>query len=301
MSGTIAVINDTTALTKPIENVISGYFNNSWVFLFILIVLTVLAFLAIIFKGKFSLKLPGGAGLDVGSDPESGKKVSKENSKNDKSNQPVLTKHIAPHATCKYMVDFKHVVNRTTYTVSRISEIKFKGCLDEQMNYVYEQFINIRTMYQKSYLDTLREKLKDKNEELNDEFCYEDYRYYQAIVKLMLHDMESVIRASFMNNHLTSYSQIDYQGYIELKYNVLKSIESDFIDTMYIGDWVLSREEIFELHRKNRSIFRDLVFDIYLRAQKISEMKQKEIERLEEEHQEFLNITVSGDIKVEKI
>lgn len=295
--------------SKPLSEIIGGHISNIWIFLFILIAIVALAFFTLIFKGKLSLKLPGGTGLDLGSEPT---KVVKDDKRVEKIEEPknniqpktpanTGTFYIAPHNGCRHMVDFKHVVNKTTYVVSKISEIRYVGCLSEQMSYTEEQLIHLKTIYQKTYLDKLREKIRVKNNgDLKDEYCYEDYRYYQAVIKLMIHDMESVIRASFTNNHLTTYSQNDYREYIDLKFNVLKSIESDFIDTMYVGDWILNREEIFELHRENRTQLKQIIEDIYLRAQKISEMKQKQIEQLEQELQDFLNFTVSGDLKIDK-
>lgn len=298
--------------SKPIYDIIGGHLSNIWVFFFILLAIVLLAFFTLIFKGKLSLKLPGGTGLDLGADPSKNIKDDKniENSKeinlkkNTDSNivsNKVNPFYSAPHNGCPHIVDFKHVVNKTTYVVSKISEIKYIGCISEQMNYTEEQLIYLKTIYQKTYIDKLREKIKLKNNgDVKNEYCYEDYRYYQAVIKLMIHDMESVIRASFSNKYLTTYSQSDYKEYIDLKFNVLKSIETDFIDTMYIGDWMLNRDEIFELHRANRIQLKQVIEDIYLRAQKISEMKQKEVEQLEQELQDFLNFTVSGDIKIDK-
>ncbi|MCK9440283.1 MAG: hypothetical protein M0Q13_02525 [Methanothrix sp.] len=258
--------------------------SNHWVLLAIILIVSILFITTFLLKGKISIKLPGGTGFDI----DSSGKINKipEN----------------PHAKCPYAIDFRHAFTKTTYVVSKISEIKYKGRLEEQMNYIGEQFVNIRTLYQKVYLEKLKSKLKDKNEiYTEDKYLYQDYRYYQAIIKLMIHDMESVIRASFINNHLLSYELDDYQRYIDLKFNVIKALEIDFIDTMYIGEWVITRDEIFEIHKNNRDELQKIIIDVYMRARKIAFNKNEEIKQLENEIQEYMNSTVGNNIKIEKI
>jgi hypothetical protein len=262
---------------------ISSSLSNPFVFLAIIIIFAILFITTLLLKGKLSIKLPGGTGFDIGSDNKKEKNT------------------INPHSKCPYSIDFRHAFTKTTYVVSKISEIRYRGCLQEQMNYTEEQFVCIKTMYQRSYLERLKLNLKENGEvNTEDKYLYEDYRYYQAIIKLMIHDMESVVRASFSNNHLITYEPEDYQKYIDLKFNVIKALEIDFIDTMYIGDWVVSRDEIFEIHKNNREELQKIIEDVYTRARKIAFNKKKEIEKLEEELQEYMNSTVGNDIKIEK-
>jgi hypothetical protein len=263
---------------------ILSLFSNPWILLSVITIFLVIFIVTLVLKGKISVKLPGGSGFDIDS--------------NSKGYKPLDN----PHSKCPYAIDFRHAFTKTTYVVSKISEITYRGCLEEQMNYTKEQFTNIRTMYQRAYLEKLKEKLKEKDEiDIEDKYLYEDYRYYQATIKLMIHDMESVIRSSFSNNHLTSYEQEDYQRYIDLKFNVIKALEIDFIDTMYIGKWVVTKDEIFNIHKDYRDDLQKIITDMYIRARKISLNKKNEIKALEEELQEYMNSTVGNDIKIEKM
>lgn len=268
--------------------------SNNWVFVVVLFIIALLFFSVLLLKGKLSIKLPGGTSLDIGSDDDT------DNKHNIKKVDELKTLSIVKHANCPYSIDFKHVVVKTTYIVSKISEIRYMSCLLEQMNYVEEQFVNIRTMYQRIYLEKLKEKIKGDKKEQEDKYLYEDYRYYQSIIKLMIHDMESVVRASFTNNHLLSYDIQEFQTYIDLKFNVIKSLEIDFLDSMYIGDWVITRDEIFDIHRSQRNELEKIIKNVYLRAQKISLNKKKEIEDLEQELQDFLNYTLTGNEQYNK-
>jgi hypothetical protein len=296
------------SLTKnvPIIESIAKHLGNTWVFLIVIFLMLILFVAVLLFKGKLKLKLPGGAEIDIsGGNDKSDKKPDNKKPQVDHQPQPpptVLLGSQSVHANCPHVVDFKHVVTKTTYVVSKISEIEYKGCLSEQMGHVEEQFINIRTVFQKLYLEKLREKLEEKGEAIKkeEEYLYEDYKFYQALVKLMLHDMEAIIRASFANNHLTDYDMESYQKYIDLKFNVIKGLESDFLDTMYIGDWVISRKDVFDLHRRSRVEIKEIIQNIYLNAQKIAIAKAKEIDELQDELQEFLDETVSGSIRVER-
>lgn len=258
-------------------------FSNPWIFLSVVTIISVIFIVTLVLKGKISVKLPGGSGFDIDS--------------NFKNNKPTDN----PHSKCPYSIDFRHAFTKTTYVVSRISEIRYRECLEEQMKYIEEQFVNIRTMYQRAYLDKLKEKLKEKDEiKTEDKYLYEDYRYYQAIIKLMIHDMESVIRSSFTNNHLVSYEQEEYQRYIDLKFNVIKALEIDFIDTMYVGEWVVTRDEIFNIHKDNRDELQKVITDVYIRARKIAFNKKNEIKKLEDEIQEYMDSTVGNSVKIEK-
>jgi len=300
----------TTKLPIPIVDAFSKNIDNVWVFVFIIIGLVVVFLAVLMFKGNLKLKLPGGTEVDIsGSDDSKDKKSDQK--KDDKSGvkddvlQPpptVLLSEKSPHTFCPHVVDFKHVVTKTTYVISKISEIRYKGCLSEQMGHVEEQFINIRTLYQKLYLEKLREKLKEKGKQIKreEEYLYEDYKFYQTLIKLMLHDMVAVVRASFANNHLADYDSNDYQRYIELKFNVIRGLESDFLDTMYIGDWVVSRKDVFDFHRSARLDVKETIQNIYINAQRIAVAKGKEIEDLQDDLQDFLDETVSGEIKIKR-
>jgi hypothetical protein len=272
---TLAIASQ-VGLQKSIIQVIIAALANNWIFITVVLIIAILFIVALLSKGKLLIKLPGGTSVDIGSAPD-----------NSSKNKPIVSEH----SECAYVVDFKHVVSKTTYIVSKISEITYKGCLSEQTNYLREQLVNIRTMYQKSYLDKLKDKIKENDKE--DKYLFEDYRYYQAIIKLMLHDIEAVIRSSFDNNHLISYKPDEYQKYIDLKFNVIKGLEADFIDSMYIGNWVVTRDEVFEIHRSKKDELQRIISDVYMRAQKISYDKKNEIDRLQEELQEFVDVTTS--------
>lgn len=285
----LVIIHSLMASTS-INSIILSNLSNNWLSITIIILIALLSLVVLLFKGKMCIKLPGGASVDIGGSTDDKKPINKKQKNN-----------VNPHSECPYAIDFKHVFTKTTYIVSKISEIKYRGCLQEQMSYTEEQFVNIKTMYQKSYLEKLNSNLKEKGE-VNTEYkyLYQDYRYYQAIIKLMIHDMESVVRASFSNNHLITYEPEDYQRYIDLKFNVIKALEIDFIDTMYIGEWIVSRDEIFEIHRINRKELQSIIEDVYTRARKIAFSKKNEIEKLEEEAEDFMNYTVGNNIKIEK-
>lgn len=293
--GTTAVALTQKGLEKGLFELFWSNLSNHWVFVLVVSMIAILSLAALLLKGKLSIKLPGGAGVDIGSSSSNSSDIQKKDTKKDDKQ---FKNPVVPHANCPYAVDFKHVVTKTTYVVSKISEIRYKGCLSEQMGYVEEQFINIRTMYQKAYLEKLKEKTNGN--ENSDKYLFEDYRYYQAIIKLMIHDMEAVIRASFSNNHLTTYSPEEYRRYIDLKLGVVKGLEIDFIDSMYIGDWVITREEIFDIHKSQRDELQKIITDVYMRAQKIAHNKKEEIEGLEQELQDFLNYTVAGKINFDK-
>jgi len=276
---------DTSTVAKippELVNSIASNFANHWIFGLIAIGLFVIIILAIIFREKFSLTLPGGIKIGLGG------------SSNDKNSvkKPDTTASLQKsHINCPHAVDFKYLMSKTTLIVSKISEIKYKGCLSEQMKYVEEQFVNIRTLYQRLFLEKLREKRTDTDLQKEEDYPSEDYKFYQTIIKLMLHDMEKIIRGTFANNHLAKYSVEDYENYIDLKLNVIKGHETDFLDTMYIGDWVITRPEIFELHRRarvegNESIQR-IIRVIYQKAREIAIIKENEIDGLENELQEF--------------
>lgn len=258
--------------------------SNPWIFLVVIIIFSIIFIVTLTLKGKISVKLPGGSGFDIDS--------------NSKNSKPVDN----PHSKCPYSIDFRHAFTKITYVVSRISQIKYRECLEEQMKYTEEQFVNIRTMYQRAYLDKLKDNLKKKDEiKTEDKYLYEDYRYYQSVIKLLIHDIESVIRSSFANNHLVSYEQEEYQRYIDLKFNVIKALEIDFIDSMYVGDWVVTRDEIFDIHKDNRDELQKVITDVYIRARKIAFNKKNEIKKLEDELQEYMDSTVGNNVVIEKM
>ncbi len=183
-------------------------------------------------------------------------------------------------------LDVGYIVSRVTGTVSKISEIKLREIPSLQMSFVEEKLLTFRKILMRIYAELLISKVGDpKNVTVN-----EDYLFQSSLVKLAIHEIQAVIRAALLRNHLDEMTEKEFDRYIEERVSLLMATKGEFFDLMYPSEKMLvSRGEIRERVKSSKKELEGIIRDIFHRALKITIDKNKEIDELNQDLDVFIN------------
>jgi len=227
--------------------------------------------------------------LDVQSKDSTNKASDEVNNYDIKNIKENKSKQINPvHVGCPHVNDFILVITETTNVVSEISEIRYKGCMSEQMFRADQHLIRMRTMLQKKYRSLLAKKASEQNEISGDNLVA--YKFYQALTRIMIQDIKDlIIRVALLNNHLAEFkNQEAYDVYIDKQFESLKNVISDTTIDMYMGDWVIKQNSVMEMHESAFLEIKEVTRDIFNDSRDIAIRSQKKIEEMEKRLKDFV-------------
>ena len=274
-------------------DLIPGTLQQPQTYIVLFLVVFILVLIAVIYKRNLTISMFGRNLLDVQSKDSSFKPKEEVNTLEDKSIKDVKNKHtnfqINPiHIGCPHVNDFILVITETTNVVSEISEIKFKGCMSEQMSKADQHLIRMRTILQKRYRSLLAKKACEQEEISGDNLVA--YKFYQALTRIMLQDIKDlIIRVALLNNHLAEFKNKEaYDAYIDKQFESMKNVISDTTIEMYMGDWIIKQKCVMEMHESVFLEIKKVTEDIFNDARDIAIRSQKKIEEMEKRLKDFV-------------
>jgi hypothetical protein len=275
-------------------------------YIVLFLVVFILVLFAIIYKRNLSISIFGKTLLDVQSKDVSGvtskdtpaKTDTKPSVKSDvrppsTNNKEVKKEKGAAHAGCPHVNDFILVITETTNVVSEISEIKYKGCMSEQMFRADQHLIRLRTLFQNKYRALLAKMVEESRAEEHNEISGKNlvaYKFYQALTRIMIQDVKDlIIRVALLNNHLAEFaSQALYDVYIEKQFESIKNTINDTTIEMYMGDWLITQKSVMVMHEGLFPETKSIVQDIFNDSRDIAVRSQKKIEVMEKNLKDFV-------------
>jgi len=254
-------------------------FQTPVVYTAIVVIILVIIIYALIKKRNLSISIFGRKIVNVEGALMNGSKKDKDTK--------LLNNYGKPkHLGCDHVNDFILVISETTNVVSEISEIKFKGCISEQISRSDQHVSRIKALLQSSY----RDKLIKLNDPTTDTIG--SYKFFQALTGIIITDIkDQIIRPSFLMNHLADRSnELEYLEYINKQYLSIKSLNKEITSDMYLGDYALSQEEVLAIYDDDdiEKEIKNIVKDIYYDAKDIAIKKKNKIEELQKGLKEFV-------------
>lgn len=260
-------------------------FHNPIVYAVLFILILIVVIYALSKKRNISISIFGKKILDVEGKIMEGDSSKKDSSAPEAPSTQVLSSS-PKHMGCERVNDFILVTTETTNVVSEISEIKFKGCISEQMSRAEQHLARIRAVLQNAY----REKVSSLNDPTMD--TVGSYKFYQALTHIMAIDVkDQVIRTSFLYNHLAEKKDdVEFNEYINTCFINIKNICNDIVNDMYFGDYALSQDEVLKIHEDDdiEAEIKKIVKDIYMDARDIAIKKKLNIEDLQKKLKIFI-------------
>lgn len=263
-----------------------------YTYLSLCFIILIIVFIAFIYKRNLAITVLGKTVLGVDS------KLSKKDDTFYKRIKNIESGK-SPHSGCPHINDFILVISETTNVVSEISEIKYKGCMSEQMFRSDQHLLILRSLMQKRYRKALLSKTNQKNLQFGENL--KSYKFYQSLTRSMIQDVKDlIIRVAFLNNHLADFDdKMDYENYVKRQTDsVINSINDTTID-IYVGDWALSQNEVMSMHHDMHDDIKKTVNDIFMDARDIAIRSKKQIEEMEISLKKFVTKIVGTDGQID--
>jgi hypothetical protein len=267
----------------------------TYVVLFLVVFILVLV--AVVYNRNLTVSMFGRNLLDVQSKKniQDKNKIDNKDADNPENKEPVtqIVPHqnpgrVSPHTGCPHANDFILVITETTDVVSEISEIRYKGCMSEQMFRADQHLIRLRTTLQNKYRKLLAKKSAEQEEISGANLVA--YKFYQALTRIMIQDIKDlIIRIALLNNHLADFkSNAEFDVYIDRQFESVKTVICDTTIDMYMGDWIINQMSVMELHESTFPDLRDIVKDIFTDAKDIAIRSKNRITDLEKKLKDFV-------------
>jgi hypothetical protein len=205
-------------------------------------------------------------------------------------------KLVLSHSSCVHNVDFCHIVIKTTEVVTKICYIDFKECIDRQMMYVDGRIFVIKSLILNDYAKLLKNKINNNVQIM----VHEDYVIYNRLVEsMLLEDVKHTINLSFVNDSFGLLSHVDFEVYVNDKFEYIYQISNEFMDTWYISSKMnVTREEIRQSTLLLKPKMFQIYFDIYEKAVKILQEKEDRKKELQNELDSFFEKIVGIERKI---
>jgi len=176
------------------------------------------------------------------------------------------------------------VFTRTLDTAVKSSSIKLKGILSDQMNYLDEKLLLIEDIL----LNTFRKELAEKTEGAT-VISHQEYLFFYSLVSLLKEEMKRDIRAIFIRNNFSSYSEEEFSEYIKEKNQWIITRVNMFLRDMYPSDkMVVSFEELEVSLIKSYEEINSILNQVFKKAVSISKEHYATIDKMQSELESYM-------------
>lgn len=152
-----------------------------------------------------------------------------------------------------------------------------------QLNYCDQKLSEFRYILTNNYLELLSDKLNDGE----DAKLHKDYKTYQILTSILVRELvDKVFHPSFLENHFDEMDENAWKNYLSDKSNYILNYKTDYLDSVYRSDMIVSREESYESEKKLFPQLRDVLISIYVNAKdlgvqnKVELKKEREVAKL---------------------
>jgi hypothetical protein len=176
------------------------------------------------------------------------------------------------------------VFTRAVDTAARTTSIKLKGILSDQMNYLDEKLLLIEDIL----LNAFRKEFSVKTEGDNIP-SHQEYLFFYSLVSLVKEEIKRDIRAIFIRNNFSSYSEQEFSDYIKEKNQWVITRVNMFLRDMYPSDkMVVSYEELEVGLKESYEKIDAILTQVFKKAVSISKNHYDSIDKMQEELEEYM-------------
>jgi hypothetical protein len=129
------------------------------------------------------------------------------------------------------------IVSRTVDVASKISHIKTKQILSDQMYYLEERLVILQSNLLAVYRSALQSALlKDASQAPIAVTSTQEYNFFTSLVSLMVEDLKRNCRGTFIRNNFHRFTDKEFDEYVEDKVDFLWVKAVGFLRDMYPSD-----------------------------------------------------------------
>lgn len=159
--------------------------------------------------------------------------------------------------------------------VRKIIKIE-NATVKRQLNYCEQKLSEFKYILTNNFLELLSSKLSDND----DAKLHKDYKGYQVIVSILIRQMvDEIFHSSFLENHFDEMEDLAWKMYLTDKTNYILNYKTEYLDSMYRSDMIVSREESYESEKKLIPEIREVLHSIYMNAKDLSIQSKAELKR----------------------
>jgi hypothetical protein len=178
------------------------------------------------------------------------------------------------------VVDFSHVIEKTTEIVTKICYLENITVVERQMDYVEQKIVAVKSLLMQNYALLLFEKTKIANIT-----AHEDYITYSRLIESMLReDIKGFIKRSLINEDFLELSETELKYFAKENFEYLYQIGSQFLDTWYISNKMqISREELRVSTVNLKDKLYEILYNVFSRSISQLEELMREKKMMQEE------------------
>ncbi len=181
-----------------------------------------------------------------------------------------------PHKNCTYNKDVIILLNESSKLIQEKHFLKYTQQIRDQMNFAEQKVEQIRAILQKVYLEALKRK------NIEDLASSVSFNAYRAVLIEIQNEMLSCVRQCIRENHLDSFSEISYGGYVKDKSAFMKAEFSDLLNRYYFYKQDISREELYNLFQPIEEETTKIFVEILQMARIISIINNVKLNEIDE-------------------
>lgn len=171
------------------------------------------------------------------------------------------------HESCNLYEDMNRIIKESVLTSQKISRIKTKEILHEQMNAL--EVVHNEIIYKmKSIYNSISNHDKDIS-------------HYEEIIDNLENDIKNMIKNWFRENHLTEKTESEYRAYTITHVGLIISRVTDTLDRKY-KNFKIDRETLYKHHADKLITFaKEKYTGVFYTAREISRSFEEKIKELE--------------------
>lgn len=198
---------------------------------------------------------------------------------------------------CANVKDVYAAVIKSIQISSQIIKIELRDTISTQMNFADEQMTLLKDKQLLEFMKKLKSRVPS-NARLE---SHSEYRNYSLAWRVLVESLLSQIKADFLSEVFCEHCRSDanpisFIPYLRDRLKLFEGFVSQFFDTEYTGDEVISRNDLQEVLDEFSSDFECTLNLIYTKAQETARKKNQEIEALKKELNDFLRARIGEEL-----
>jgi hypothetical protein len=196
---------------------------------------------------------------------------------------------VSPHAKCPYAGDIVELIYRTTEYIESRQERK-NILLEEQMRFYEETAEEIQGTMKYLFLSILSKKLEGVDSYVQ----HPEYTAYTVTLMAIAVEIKSYVRTAFKANHYAELSMEEQIAYIDKKCGVVMQKVTEGLNVYWRGRLV-TRPELYAIHKENMPILEESVNTIFNRAFKLARTTYADLDAMEKDYSAYIKYTLGKE------
>jgi len=166
--------------------------------------------------------------------------------------------------SCAFRKDLLIFLNESSRLFQEKHTINFVSQIKDQMNFAEQKVDQVRLKLHSIYLSEL--KIRGSAELVQSN----SFVAYKFLLRDLQREMLCKLRYFFRENHFDELSEVEFNNYINGKFEYLVSEMTSMLNDVYYNKEVISREDLYKLNLEYLSDIKPFIIEIFQFARNVS-------------------------------